>query len=69
MNSRPDVKKQEFSLQLQKNSPQVTSQTRLRFDRKQADQLCVPNKKHEFGQFVAREAVLDEEYWVIVCKF
>lgn len=71
MNSRPspDVKKQEFSLQLQKNSPQITSQTRLQFDRKQADQLYVQHKKHEFGQFVAREAVLDEEYWVIVCKF
>ncbi|KAD6455104.1 hypothetical protein E3N88_09810 [Mikania micrantha] len=44
--------KQELSLQLQK---QITSQTHL--------QLLVQNKKHEFGQFVTREAILDEEYW------
>ncbi|KAK9073673.1 hypothetical protein SSX86_006267 [Deinandra increscens subsp. villosa] len=65
MNSRSshDIKKQELSLHVQQNSPQITSQPRLQFDRKQADQLLVQNKKHEFGQFVAREAVLDEEYW------
>ncbi|KAI3670731.1 hypothetical protein L1987_87727 [Smallanthus sonchifolius] len=65
MNSRssPDIKKQELSLHLQKDLPQITSQTHLQFDRKQADQLFVQYKKHDFGQFVAREAVLDEEYW------
>ncbi|XP_076907285.1 GCN5-related N-acetyltransferase 6, chloroplastic-like [Bidens hawaiensis] len=62
MNS-PDIKRQELSPHLQKNSPQITSQTHFRFDRKQDNQLSVQIKKHDFGQFVAREAVLDEEYW------
>ncbi|KAI7747830.1 hypothetical protein M8C21_005889 [Ambrosia artemisiifolia] len=62
MNS-PNIKKQEVSLELQNNSKHITSQPRLRFDQQQADQMLVQTKKHEFGQFVAREAVLDEEYW------
>ncbi|KAI9110177.1 hypothetical protein K1719_018619 [Acacia pycnantha] len=37
----------------------------LRFDRLQpSDYELVGDKILEFGQFVAREAVLDEEYWV-----
>lgn len=37
----------------------------LQFDRIQpSDQHLVDKKKFEFGQFVAREAMLDEEYWV-----
>ena len=31
--------------------------------------MSAQTKKYEFGQFVAREAVLDEEYWVNVHKF
>lgn len=61
------IKIQDISVQLQKDSAyqlQATSQTLLQFDRlQQADQVFVQDKKHEFGQFVAREAVLDEEYW------
>ncbi|XP_057969190.1 GCN5-related N-acetyltransferase 6, chloroplastic isoform X2 [Malania oleifera] len=38
--------------------------TNLQFDRLQpSDQELIPEKGMEFGQFVAREAVLDEEYW------
>ncbi|XP_071731987.1 GCN5-related N-acetyltransferase 6, chloroplastic [Rutidosis leptorrhynchoides] len=60
------VNKHKLSLQLDKNSLKTTSQTHLHFDRlqlQQADQIFVHNKKHEFGQFVAREALIDEEYW------
>ncbi|KAK6944748.1 GNAT domain, partial [Dillenia turbinata] len=36
----------------------------LRFDRLQpSDQELVKENRFEFGQFVAREALLDEEYW------
>ncbi|KAJ0751613.1 putative transcription regulator GNAT family [Helianthus annuus] len=52
------MKKQEFH-------KQIASQPRrrpLQLQQQQADH--VQNKKHrDFGQFVAREAVLDEEYW------
>ncbi|KAI3701377.1 hypothetical protein L6452_26399 [Arctium lappa] len=65
--SSQGIKKEEISVQLQKDSAyqlQATSQTQLQFDRlQQADQVFVQDKRHEFGQFVAREAVLDEEYW------
>lgn len=37
----------------------------LRFDRLQpSDYELVRERRFEFGQFVARDAVLDEEYWV-----
>lgn len=37
----------------------------LRFDRLQpSEQDLIQEKKLEFGNFVAREAMLDEEYWV-----
>lgn len=37
----------------------------LQFDRLQpSDYELVREKRLEFGQFVARDAVLDEEYWV-----
>ena len=69
--SSQEIKKQELSIQNHKNS-QLTSQTHLQFDRLQqveGDQVSAQTKKYEFGQFVAREAVLDEEYWVSVHKF
>ncbi|XP_024960695.1 uncharacterized protein LOC112501226 isoform X1 [Cynara cardunculus var. scolymus] len=65
--SSQGIKKEEISVQLQKNSGyqlQPTSQTHLQLDcLQQVDQIFVQDKKHEFGQFVAREAMLDEEYW------
>lgn len=37
----------------------------LKFDRLQpSDQELVHHDRFQFGKFVAREAVLDEEYWV-----
>ena len=37
----------------------------LQFDRLQpSEQDLIQEKKLEFGRFVAREAMLDEEYWV-----
>lgn len=37
----------------------------LKFDRLQpSEQDLVQDMKLEFGQFIAREAMLDEEYWV-----
>lgn len=61
-------KKEELLVELPKLSiPQLGSSTPsdLRFDRLQpSDQELVQEKRFQFGQFVAREAVLDEEYWV-----
>jgi len=61
-------KKEELLVELPKPSiPQLGSSTPsdLRFDRLQpSDQELVQEKRFQFGQFVAREAVLDEEYWV-----
>lgn len=37
----------------------------LRFDRRQlSDEECDSRQRRFFGRFVAREAILDEEYWV-----
>ncbi|XVF35130.1 hypothetical protein REPUB_Repub18cG0118300 [Reevesia pubescens] len=62
------VKKEELSIQLQTSSsiPQLENSTPsdLRFDRLQpSDQEVNQDKKLEFGKFVAREAILDEEFW------
>ncbi|EXB38949.1 hypothetical protein L484_027384 [Morus notabilis] len=35
----------------------------LQFDRLQPSEQDYHEKKYEFGQFIAREAMLDEEYW------
>ncbi|GLT68027.1 hypothetical protein SLA2020_402900 [Shorea laevis] len=60
-------KKEELLVELPKPSiPLLESSTPsdLRFDRLQpSDQELVQEKRVQFGQFVAREAVLDEEYW------
>lgn len=38
----------------------------MRFDRLQpSDQELLQHDRFEFGKFVAREAILDEEYWVV----
>ncbi|KAF5788660.1 putative transcription regulator GNAT family [Helianthus annuus] len=53
------MKKQEFHKQI---ASQPRRLLQLQQQQQQADH--VQNKKHrDFGQFVAREAVLDEEYW------
>ncbi|XP_039014626.1 uncharacterized protein LOC120144674 [Hibiscus syriacus] len=61
------VKKEELSIQLQKSSvPQLENPrpSNLRFNRLQPSDHEL-NQDHilEFGRFVAREAVLDEEFW------
>ncbi|XP_022728956.1 uncharacterized protein LOC111284538 isoform X2 [Durio zibethinus] len=61
------VKKEELSIQLQTPSiPQLENSrpSNLRFDRLQpSDQELNQDNRLEFGKFVAREAVLDEEFW------
>lgn len=58
------IKKQDLSFKIQENHICKSETTNLQFDRlQQPDQLFAQHKKHEFGQFVARRAVLDEEYW------
>jgi hypothetical protein len=73
MNSNSDMKKltkkDEFSVKLSmtpvRKLDQNLSSNGLQFDRLQpSDQELVRENRFEFGQFVAREAVLDEEYWV-----
>lgn len=60
--------KEELSVQISTPAiPKVEtlSSNSLQFDRLQpSDQELVRENQFEFGQFVAREAVLDEEYWV-----
>ncbi|KAH7519294.1 hypothetical protein FEM48_Zijuj08G0020700 [Ziziphus jujuba var. spinosa] len=60
-------KMEELSLRIPASSVPENEPLRpldLRFDRLQpSDQHLVEHKKFEFGQFVAREAMLDEEYW------
>lgn len=68
-NSNDNMKKEEVSVQLSTPPaiPKVETlrSNNLRFDRLQpSDQELVRENRFEFGQFVAREAVLDEEYWV-----
>lgn len=67
----PQTTKEEISIQhstpllLPQSQPSTPSE--LRFDRPPpADQDLVHKRRLEFGQFVAREAVLDEELWVSV---
>ncbi|XVE97899.1 hypothetical protein REPUB_Repub03eG0058600 [Reevesia pubescens] len=61
------VKKEELSIQLRRSSiPQLENSrpSNLRFDRLQpSDEELDQDKKLEFGKFVAREALLDEEFW------
>ncbi|KAG6588080.1 hypothetical protein SDJN03_16645, partial [Cucurbita argyrosperma subsp. sororia] len=64
----PQTMKEEISIQistpllLPKSKPSTPNE--LRFNRPPpGDQELVHKKKLEFGQFVAREAVLDEELW------
>ncbi|KAL4284483.1 hypothetical protein GQ457_16G002450 [Hibiscus cannabinus] len=61
------VKKEEPSIQLQTSPiPQLENPrpSNLRFDRLQpSDQELDQDHRLEFGRFVAREAVLDEEFW------
>ncbi|KAL7193998.1 hypothetical protein ACSBR2_025607 [Camellia fascicularis] len=70
LNSRPAQsqtnKKEEFSVENQKLSiPQSkTSPLNLHFNRLQPfDQEIIQEDRIEFGQFVARETLLDEEFW------
>ncbi|XP_058723207.1 GCN5-related N-acetyltransferase 6, chloroplastic-like [Vicia villosa] len=61
-------KKEELSVKLSISPvPKVEETLRsdgLRFDRLQpSDYELVRERRFEFGQFVARDAVLDEEYW------
>lgn len=62
------AKKEEFSIQLPEPSTPHTDSSRssdLRFVRLQpSDDDLVEQRRLEFGNFVAREAVIDEEYWV-----
>lgn len=61
-------KMEQFSLQLPASSvPEFDPSTPhdLQFDRQQPpDQDFDRDKTFEFGKFVAREAMLDEEFWV-----
>ncbi|KAL1205189.1 GCN5-related N-acetyltransferase 6 [Cardamine amara subsp. amara] len=66
LRSSDTSKKEELSVKISKTIPQV-DQIRLedlRFDRVQPpDVEFVEEDRLEFGKFVAREAMLDEEYW------
>lgn len=70
-NSSQEAKKEDLSIQLQKIFvPQFepVSSTNLQFDRLQPpNEIFIEDNKLEFGHFVAREAVLDEEYWLLLC--
>ncbi|XP_024459454.1 uncharacterized protein LOC18100338 isoform X3 [Populus trichocarpa] len=63
-------KKEELSIQVPATSISSSETQRfagsdLRFDRLQVpEKELMHDRKFEFGQFVAREAVIDEEYWV-----
>lgn len=67
LRSSDTSKKEELSVKISKSIPQV-DQIRLeglRFDRVQPPEVeFVEEDRLEFGKFVAREAMLDEEYWV-----
>lgn len=69
VNGNSDMKKKE-ELSEQVSMPPIPkvetlSSNGLQFDRLQPlDEELVRENRFEFGQFVAREAVLDEEYWV-----
>ncbi|KAJ0030267.1 hypothetical protein Pint_13497 [Pistacia integerrima] len=65
--SSGSTEKQDLSIQLQRPLvPQLETlrPSDLKFDRLQpSDQELVDQDRFQFGKFVAREAVLDEEYW------
>lgn len=67
-------KKKDEELSVQISTPPISkvetlNSNDLQFDRLQpSDQELGRVKRFEFGQFVAREAVLDEEYWVCYDK-
>lgn len=65
-------KKEELSVQIPTppiSKVETLNSNDLQFDRLQpSDQELGRVKRFEFGQFVAREAVLDEEYWVCYDK-
>uniref|UniRef100_A0A5B6ZB77 Uncharacterized protein n=1 Tax=Davidia involucrata TaxID=16924 RepID=A0A5B6ZB77_DAVIN len=67
-NSSQTRKREELSIELQKHTiPQLetASHSSLQFDRLQpSEQELIQENRLEFGQFVSREAVLDEEFWV-----
>ncbi|KAA3477116.1 Cadmium/zinc-transporting ATPase 4-like protein [Gossypium australe] len=71
--STEKVPKEESSIKLQTSSiPQLENPrpSNLRFDRLQpSDQELNQDSRLEFGKFVAREAVLDEELWVYIHAF
>uniref|UniRef100_A0A5B6ZA95 N-acetyltransferase domain-containing protein n=1 Tax=Davidia involucrata TaxID=16924 RepID=A0A5B6ZA95_DAVIN len=66
-NSSQTRKREELSIELQKHTiPQLetASHSSLQFDRLQpSEQELIQENRLEFGQFVSREAVLDEEFW------
>lgn len=60
-------KKEDFSLEIQAPTvPQLTGKSStLQFDRLQpSEEEFIEGSRVEFGPFVVRAAVLDEEYWV-----
>ncbi|CAA3022225.1 Acetyltransf_1 domain-containing [Olea europaea subsp. europaea] len=67
-NSIPSRTKKELSKEIQRlSTPHVQTFTHknLKFDKLQPiDELAIHENRVEFGQFVAREALLDEEFWV-----
>jgi len=79
MNSNSDMKnkKMKEELSVKHSSPIVPkvveeglSSNGLRFNRLQpSEQELIRENRFEFGQFVAREAVLDEEFWVCLKLF
>lgn len=66
-NSIPSRTKKELSKEIQKlSTPHVETfrQINFKFDTLQPiDEVAIRENRVEFGQFVAREALLDEEYW------
>lgn len=68
INNDYSMKKEELSMQLSTppiSKVETSNSNDLQFDRLQpSDQELGRVNRFEFGQFVAREAVLDEEYWV-----
>jgi len=75
-NSDIKNKKMKDELSVKLSSPIVPkveeslSSNGLQFDRLQpSEQELIREKRFEFGQFVAREAVLDEEFWVCLNCF
>lgn len=70
MDSKPSHTRKKEELSVQFPNPSTTqfessTPSDIRFDRLQpSDQDLYQEKRLQFGKFVAREAVLDEEYWV-----